>query len=156
MKSRSDAGDEMGKRPRIEVYSHVEGFSAEMCQWLQERAEFVFEDCLASPGEARCDLPGLTEIEISVVSDQTIAGVHDEFFDDPSPTDVITFPHGELLISWDTARDEACSRGHSVLDELLLYLIHGLLHLNGHVDDRPESRAAMETVQESIWRKHRQ
>jgi len=72
--------------------------------------------------------------------------------DDPTPTDVITFHHGEILISLDTARREAPAHGHTVAEETLLYLIHGLLHLSGHTDLHEPDRSAMHREQEDILR----
>ena len=63
--------------------------------------------CLASRGPGDAPLGELGEIEVSLVSDEDIARVHGEFMDDPTPTDVITFQHGEILVSLDTARREA-------------------------------------------------
>ena len=89
-------------------------------------------------------------MEVSIVDDATIADVHGEFMDDPTPTDVITFHHGEILVSIDTARREGPGHGNTAADETLLYIIHGLLHLNGHTDLREPDRTAMHRAQEAI------
>ena len=56
-------------------------------------------------------LSGLDEVEISVVSDDVIRDVHARFLNDPTATDVITFPHGdgigEIIVSFDTAIRQA-------------------------------------------------
>ena len=85
-----------------------------------------------------------------MIYDAVIAGVHGEFMDDPTPTDVITFHHGEILVSLDTARREGPTHGNSAAEETLLYIIHGLLHLNGHTDLREPDRTAMHREQETI------
>jgi len=97
--------------------------------------------------------PCLTEqelIEISILSDKDIGEVHAQFLDDPSPTDVITFHHGEILASADTAAREAKQRGWPMERELLLYLIHGLLHLHGYDDHDPTERERMHRHQGEI------
>lgn len=135
---------------RIEIHDHcpVEGIDAVS---LGERAERVLPLCLAATGHAEPPVLGeLAEIEVSLVSDEAIAAVHGEFMDDPTPTDVITFHHGELLISAETAAREARGHGHPPEREALLYLIHGLLHLNGHDDRSEPARAAMHAEQERI------
>ena len=86
-----------------------------------------------------------------MVSDEVIAAVHAEFLDDPTATDVITFPHGEILISHDTARRCAQEHGHSLSGELFLYIVHGLLHLNGHLDGDAVDRDLMHRIQDEIW-----
>jgi probable rRNA maturation factor len=63
--------------------------------------------------------------------------VHEEFFQDPHPTDVMTFMHGELIICPAVAQKQKKLEGLSLEDELLTYIIHGLLHLCGW-DDQTE------------------
>jgi probable rRNA maturation factor len=135
--------------PEIEIYPHAdcEGIDLDLLA-TQVLAAVPF--CLDSRGGEEPVLPGLTEVEVSLVDDETIARVHGEFMDDPTPTDVITFHHGEILVSLDTARREGPGHGNTPADETLLYIIHGLLHLNGHTDLREPDRAAMHLAQESI------
>ena len=104
---------------------------------------------------ARC-LPGgdvlaeLHELEVSVIDDAAIARVHGEFLGDPTPTDVITFDHGEILISAETAKARGAEFGNDAGRELALYLIHGLLHLAGFRDKTPEDAERMREVQEEV------
>jgi probable rRNA maturation factor len=137
--------------PRIEIFAHTDCGGISLDQ-LAEQALAALPLCLAVCGSEEPGLGALEEVEISLVSDEVIAGVHGEFMADPTPTDVITFHHGEILISLDTARREAPAHGNTVAEETLLYLIHGLLHLNGHTDLREPDRAAMHRVQEEILR----
>ena len=92
----------------------------------------------------------LTEISVVFVSDRRIAALHDEFLGDPAPTDVITFLHGEIVLSAETARREALRRGLIVPAEAARYVVHGLLHLAGWTDGDPEAAAEMRVVQEKI------
>ena len=73
-----------------------------------------------------------------------------EHLDHDYPTDVLSFPMaddpvlmGEILVSADTARREAAARGHPAYHELLLYAVHGTLHLLGYDDHDPKARARM-------------
>ena len=69
------------------------------------------------------------------------------------PTDVMTFQHGEIFISAETARRNARRFGNALGRELRLCLIHGLLHLHGF-DDRDETGARkMELAQQKILAK---
>jgi probable rRNA maturation factor len=83
----------------------------------------------------------LEEIEVSIVSDKVIAEVHQRFMSIAGPTDVITFGHGEIVISAETAARQAGEFGERLEVELGLYVIHGILHLNGY-DDLEEGVAA--------------
>jgi probable rRNA maturation factor len=66
---------------------------------------------------------------------------------------VITFEHGEIFISTDTARRHARKFGTTVLDEIKLYLVHGLLHLHGYDDKTPAAARRMTRAQEQIVRR---
>ena len=139
------------QRPSLEFYYHIEGGEG-VIKAIQEAAREALPHCLASPGPGTASIGDLETVEINLVSDDTIAGVHGEFMDDPTPTDVITFHHGEILVSLETARREAPRHGHSTAEETLLYLIHGLLHLNGHMDLEEEDRNRMHVEQNRILR----
>jgi probable rRNA maturation factor len=135
--------------PEVEIFPHADcaGIALDL---LASKVLAALPFCLDSRGGEEPVLPELTEVEVSLVDDETIARVHGEFMDDPTPTDVITFHHGEILVSVDTARREGPGHGNTPADETLLYIIHGLLHLNGHTDLREPDRTAMHQAQESI------
>lgn len=85
------------------------------------------------------------ELSVAFVDDTTIARIHDDFMQDPSPTDVITFPAdeamataGEIIVSVDHARSRSEELREPFSRELSLYLVHGWLHLAGY-DDRSEA-----------------
>lgn len=144
--------------PELEFFDHVEGALSDAgLQQLADGAKRALPLCLANANmvatgseSARAPLGRLQLVEISVISDQAIAAVHGDFMDDPTPTDVITFHHGEILVSLDTARARAKELQEPVLRELLLYVIHGLLHLNGHDDREPADRERMHRIQDKI------
>jgi probable rRNA maturation factor len=94
--------------------------------------------------------PNLEKIEIVLVDRATMARIHADFLGDESETDVITFPYGEIVICPAVAREQAPRFGLETGQEILLYAIHGLLHLAGY-DDRTEKKAReMERVQRGI------
>ena len=106
--------------------------------------------------EAECRgsvLKRLAEISFVLVSDARIAALHDEFMRDPTPTDVITFRHGEIVMSAETARREARRRGLPLPEEVARYAVHGLLHLAGWSDGDPGAAADMHAMQEKILRR---
>lgn len=95
-------------------------------------------------------LASLRAIEVTLIDDVDIARVHNEFFADPNATDVITFEHGEILVSVETARRQAKKFGQSFEAELALYVIHGLAHLAGYDDKKKDERAAMNARQKEL------
>ena len=97
-------------------------------------------------------LAHLGAIEVALVDDAIIDQVHRDFMDIEGATDVITFHHGEIVISAETAFRQAAEYHEPPAREILRYLVHGLLHLAGHDDAADASRAAMEDAQEAIVR----
>lgn len=141
------------QRPQLSWHDHVEPPSdlGRLVAVVAHALPLVW----SHPGAASSMLPELEEVEISLVDDRTMAAVHGDFLDDPTPTDVITFHHGEILVSVETAAREAAERGEPALRETALYVIHGLLHLHGHTDAEPAARDVMHAVQdrilETVW-----
>ena len=91
-------------------------------------------------------------VSVAVVDDATIAALHEKYLDDPDPTDVLSFLlessdgylEGEVVVSAETAVVSAPEYGWTAADELLLYVIHGTLHLVGCDDATPATRAQMQ------------
>jgi probable rRNA maturation factor len=100
----------------------------------------------------RTDLRKLSEIFIGLISDRRMALLHRKFLGQSGPTDVLTFQHGEIFISVDTARRHAHAFENSLLRELKLYIAHGLLHLHGFDDETPSESHKMKAAQEKILR----
>jgi probable rRNA maturation factor len=95
------------------------------------------------------------EISIYFVSEKIICQMHDEFFQDPSSTDCISFPSeihplsGEIFVCPRTAINYAEKKGLDSYQETALYLIHGLLHLLGYDDLTPLERRIMRKKEKS-------
>ncbi len=92
----------------------------------------------------------LATVEISLVSDRRIAALHRQFLQVRGATDVITFEHGEIVVSAGTALRGARAHGEPLERELCRYIVHGLLHLRGYEDETPVAQARMWRVQERI------
>jgi probable rRNA maturation factor len=101
---------------------------------------------LAEPRPA--EPPG--EISVIFVSDLRIAEIHRQYMSIDGPTDVITFHHGDIFISVETAERQAREFETSQEHELLLYIVHGLLHLCGLEDASEQGFQEMRKVQEKI------
>ncbi len=135
--------------PVFSLYDHQQILALDLSR-LTELAAGAWPMVMAEAGPQRPVLPHLEEVEVSFITDEAIARVHAEFLDDPTPTDVITFAHGEILISTDTAVRQAAEHGQAPEREVALYLIHGMLHLNGHEDDSETGFATMKRLQEGV------
>jgi rRNA maturation RNase YbeY len=119
---------------------------------LQEFAGHALRLCLELEEPARSDLRSLDEVLVLLVSDARMSALHKQFLNLAGPTDVITFQHGEIFISVETARANAESFHSSTEDEVRLYLIHGLLHLHGFDDVTSVQARVMKQTQERILR----
>ncbi|MEQ1853074.1 MAG: rRNA maturation RNase YbeY [Chthoniobacteraceae bacterium] len=119
--------------------------------WLRRFATLALAECVHHSGDGLFRLKQLRAVEVAVVSDRVIARVHEEFMGVPGATDVITFDHGEIVVSADTAKSQAAAHGHRPVEEMALYVVHGLLHLNGYDDREPRARTRMHRVQDRIW-----
>ena len=95
------------------------------------------------------------EVTVVIISDRRMAELHQRFMNIAGPTDVITFQHGEIFISVETARRNARRFRNSLAEELQLYLVHGLLHLHGLDDRTAAGSREMNVLQNSIVRKVR-
>ena len=117
---------------------------------LEKFAAKAVKLCLRLPKKRPTDLAKLPEVSILMVSDRRMASLHRQFLNERGSTDVITFQHGEIFISAETARAHGRRFGNTFARELRLYIVHGLLHLNRY-DDRDKAGARrMRAVQERI------
>ena len=99
-------------------------------------------------------------ISISLVSDQEIRAVNREHLGRDRPTDVVAFDYrsgdsgeglsGEVILSAETAARVAAEKKHAPTTELILYVVHGVLHLAGYDDKDPEAARAMWARQKEI------
>ena len=135
----------------LNVYNHqkVIRLSAGLCSRLQLAGCSAVEQVLkiARPSS---NLRRIDEVEVNFVADETIADLHLQFMQIPGPTDVITFAHGELHISVETARAQASDYANDFERELMLYIVHGLLHLAGYEDATERESEVMDDLQSSI------
>lgn len=120
--------------------------------WLRRLAVLALAECRPHSADGAHALQALPELEVTVVSDRAIAAVHARFMAIPGATDVITFEHGEIVIGAGVAVAQAAEHGERLEHELGRYIIHGLLHLNGHDDRTPADRRRMHRVQEGVMK----
>ena len=98
-------------------------------------------------------------ISVAVVDDGQIARLNWQYLHHRGPADVLSFVldrsdglEGEVVVGAQTARRSAPRFGWSAHDELLLYVIHGTLHLVGYDDTSPTLRAKMQEQEALVLR----
>lgn len=99
-------------------------------------------------------------LSIAIVDDETMSSLHEEFLQVEGTTDVLTFElahdaagrvtEGEIILCLDEARRQVAGRGHEVGHELLLYAVHGLLHLSGYNDVDEAEYAQMHAEEDRL------
>jgi len=105
------------------------------------------------------------EVSLHFVDKEEISHLHALHFQDPTPTDCITFPIdapqdegagykilGEIFVCPEVALDYSQEHQFSPHRELSLYIIHGLLHLLGFDDQDPSSETIMRDEEKSAMR----
>jgi probable rRNA maturation factor len=91
------------------------------------------------------------EVNILLTGDAEMQRLNRQFRRKDKPTDVLSFPHapaagsaalpgsaggGDIAISLATARVQAAALGHTLLTEVKVLILHGMLHLAGHDHER--------------------
>ncbi len=97
-------------------------------------------------------------ISLAVVDDAEMHDLNRAHLDHDYPTDVLSFPlsdpgsplSGEVIVSADTAIKNASEYGNLAEEELLLYVVHGVLHLVGLGDKSPADSKKMRQA-EAYW-----
>lgn len=111
---------------------------------------------VATEGFEALEDKATVELSVLLCDDGHIQELNREWRNEDMPTDVLSFPQdqppglsptlllGDIIISLDTAARQAGERGHSLLDELRILTVHGLLHLIGYDhEEGPEGERAM-------------
>jgi probable rRNA maturation factor len=113
---------------------------------------------MAAAAAAHLRLPPGSEVRVRIVRDAEMAEAHERYKGVPGTTDVLTFdlssPGGpldaDLLICSDEAARQAAPRGIPVAQELLLYIVHGMLHCLSYDDVTPDGAAAMHAREDEV------
>jgi probable rRNA maturation factor len=119
---------------------------------LEKFAAKAVRCCLETHKPKETELTRLREISIWLISDRRMSRLHRQFLGQMGSTDVLTFQHGEIFISVEMAERHARAFGNSLLRELQLYIVHGLLHLHGFDDRTQPGARRMEKMQANILR----
>jgi probable rRNA maturation factor len=117
---------------------------------LAEAVRWVLHAHDVSPG---------TGLTLVIGDDATIRRLNRQYRGLDKPTDVLSFPAepppipepapylGDLILAWPYIQRQAEAEGHTAGDELVLAVVHGILHLLGYDHDTPARQARMWTAQ---------
>lgn len=139
----------MNGRPSIRIYNSQRKVRLALPQ-LQAFADAALEIASGMKPRKGGVLRELQQVDVIVVSDARIAALHRQFMNIVGPTDVITFQHGEIFVSAETAQANARRYQTKADAEIRLYIVHGLLHLLGFDDTTATAARAMAKTQERI------
>lgn len=138
---------------RRDSLARIEISDEQQILWLDHRS-------LAAAIESvlRGEAIGEADISLAIIDDRRMHELNARYLNHDEPTDVLSFlldsrpgyVEGEIIVSAETAIARAGEFGWSAADELLLYVIHGTLHLVGYDDHDPDDRAAMRE-QEKVY-----
>ncbi len=127
----------------------------------------------------RMGVSPLAELSVLLVSSGVMTDLHERWMDLPGPTDVMAFPMddadeggllaggkpdspsggpallGDIVLCPEVAREQAAAAGHSVLDELHLLTVHGVLHLLGYDHAEPAEEREMFALQDRVLEEFR-
>ena len=117
---------------------------------LQEFSQRALQLCAGMRRSRKSRLSQMRQIEVLLISDRRMAALHRRFLNLIGPTDVITFQHGEIFVSVETAHRNALHYETSLEAEVRLYIIHGILHLLGYDDSTPAGRRTMNALQDRV------
>jgi probable rRNA maturation factor len=117
---------------------------------LEKFATNALRCCLGTHKRKETELTRLRNVSVWIISDRRMSRLHRQFLGQKGPTDVLTFQHGEIFISAETAKRHARAFGNPLMRELQLYIVHGLLHLHGFDDRTQHGARRMERIQKNI------
>ncbi|MFZ5870717.1 MAG: rRNA maturation RNase YbeY [Actinomycetota bacterium] len=107
------------------------------------------------------------DLSVLLVDVETMSRLHEQWMDEPGPTDVLSFPMdelrpgregepsppgllGDVVLCPEVAARQASAAGHSSAEELLLLTAHGILHLLGYDHAEPEEEKEMFGLQRRL------
>lgn len=107
------------------------------------------------------------ELSILLVDEDAMSVLHEQWMDEPGPTDVLSFPMdelrpgrdgeepvpgllGDIVLCPTVAERQATEAGHTTHDELLMLTTHGILHLLGYDHAEPGEEQEMFALQRKL------
>ena len=121
-------------------------------------AQFVLGRMRVHPG---------ADLSVLLVDEDTMTDLHVRWMDEPGPTDVLSFPMdeirpappgeepvegmlGDIALCPTVAANQARTAGHAVIEEVLLLVTHGILHVLGYDHAEPAEEKEMFDLQRKL------
>ncbi len=153
MKSRSRPSKVRRSAAALSKYLVIQIDNSQRRRVDLKRLRAAVQAVLAGEGVRRANL------SLAIVDDRTIQALNRRFLKHDEPTDVISFlldqadgiVDGQIVISADTAAASAKRYGWTAAAELLLYAVHGTLHLVGYDDRTARAQQSMRRANAAIW-----
>ena len=128
---------------------------------VQKLATFVRDELKLHP---------MVDVGIIFVDEAPMEDLHIKWMDEPGPTDVLSFPMdelrpgseevpspegvlGDIVVCPQVAAKQAQVAGHDPINEILLLVTHGMLHLVGFDHATPSEEQEMFSLQRSLLEK---
>jgi probable rRNA maturation factor len=109
----------------------------------------------------------MVDVGIMFIDEAPMTDLHVKWMDEPGPTDVLSFPMdelrpgdedsvsnsgilGDIVVCPQVAILQASAAGHQMIDEILLLITHGMLHLVGFDHSEPDEEKEMFGLQREI------
>lgn len=122
---------------------------------------------LAIHVRAQLKLHPMVDVGVIFVDEDPMTELHMKWMDEPGPTDVLSFPMdelrpgsdlapapegilGDIVVCPQVAATQAETAGHDTIDEILLLVTHGMLHLVGFDHAEPEEEKEMFGLQKQF------
>jgi probable rRNA maturation factor len=108
------------------------------------------------------NISGQLNLTIVIGNDKLLQRLNRQYRQVDSPTDVLSFPSGEIdpdtdtpylgdvIISLTRATEQASAENHPLADELQLLVVHGILHLLDYDHIHPVDKQKMQSAQDKI------
>ena len=129
-----------------------------------DEAEFA---ALAAFVISEMKLAAETEMAVMFVDEAAMTELHVRWLDEPGPTDVMSFPMdelrpgthenptpagllGDVVVCPSVASKQAVAAGHTAEEEMLLLVVHGILHLLGFDHAEPDEEKEMFALQRQL------
>ncbi|AZN29499.1 rRNA maturation RNase YbeY [Flaviflexus salsibiostraticola] len=125
---------------------------------IVELATYVLGEMRIHPG---------SDLSVTLVTEAVMSDLHVKWMDEEGPTDVLSFPMdevrppppgqepvegllGDVVVCPTVAAQQARTAGHATIEEILLLVTHGILHVLGYDHATPEEESEMFGLQRRL------
>lgn len=125
---------------------------------IVELARYVLDEMRIHPG---------SDLSVMLVGEEVMSDLHVTWMDEEGPTDVLSFPMdevrppppgqepvegllGDVVVCPSVAAQQARTAGHATIEEILLLVTHGILHVLGYDHATPEEESEMFGLQRRL------